>query len=111
LHEPNLSYIKSLSCLPNIEVKIFTIPRLKDRYLPFARVQHCKYLIIDKARMWMGSSNWEPDYFSHTRNFSLLIEGFKPIRSMRQMFLNSWTSNYAEFLDLNKVYRKPYILD
>jgi len=111
LHEPDLSYIKALSLLANIEIKIFTIPRLKDKYLPFARVQHCKYLLVDKERMWLGSSNWEPDYFACARNVSLLIEGSAPVKTMRQMFLNSWTSNYAEFLDINKQYRRPYIFD
>ncbi len=110
-HEPDISYLKSLSLLANIEVKILSIPRLKEKYLPFARVQHCKYLVIDKARVWLGSSNWEPDYFVCTRNVSLLMEGTQTAKTLRQMFLNSWTSNYAEFIDVTKNYRRPYIFD
>ena len=110
-HEPNISYLKSLSMLQNVEVKILTIPRLKEKYLPFARVQHCKYLVIDREKSWLGSSNWEPDYFLATRNISLLMTGKKTTMTLRQMFLNSWTGEYAEFIDVNKQYRRPYIMD
>ncbi len=111
LHEPNISFLKSLSMIQNVEIKILTIPRLKDKYLPFSRVQHCKYLVIDKEKSWLGSSNWEPDYFVATRNISLLMTGKKTTMTLRQMFLNSWTSDYSEVLDASRQYKRPYIFD
>jgi phosphatidylserine/phosphatidylglycerophosphate/cardiolipin synthase-like enzyme len=111
MHEPNISFLKSISMIPNIEVKLFTIPRLKKQYLPFARVQHCKYLVIDKEKAWLGSSNWEPDYFLRSRNVSMLIQGFETTITLRQMFLNSWTSKYAEFIDSKKQYKRPQVMD
>jgi phosphatidylserine/phosphatidylglycerophosphate/cardiolipin synthase-like enzyme len=109
--QPNVDYLKSISVLPNVEVKFLTIPRLKDKYMPFSRVQHCKYLMIDKEKSWLGSSNWEPDYFLRSRNVSILMEGYAATARLRQMFLNSWTSEYAQYIDVTKDYPKPQVMD
>jgi len=111
MKNPNINYLKSISMLPNIEVKLMTIPRLKERYLPYARVSHCKYLVIDKARAWIGSSNWEPDYFFNSRNVSAIIEGAAPVLKLREIFLNSWTAEYSQYIEPMKNYRQPQITD
>lgn len=106
-----IHFLKSLSFIPNIEVKIMTIPRLKDKYLPFARVSHCKYLVIDKSKCWLGSSNWEPDYFFNTRNISSIMEGAAPTVKLRQIFLNSWTAEFSEYIEPMRNYPAPQIMD
>lgn len=108
---PNIDYLKSLSLIPNIEVKIMSIPRLVDKYVPFSRVSHCKYIISDKAKCWLGSSNFEPDYFINSRNVSSIMTGFTPTVKLREFFFNSWTSDYVEYIDPSKEYRLPQILD
>jgi phosphatidylserine/phosphatidylglycerophosphate/cardiolipin synthase-like enzyme len=108
---PNIDYLKSISLIPNIEVKIMSIPRLKDKYIPFSRVSHCKYIISDKAKCWLGSSNFEPDYFFNSRNVSSIMIGAAPTIKLREFFLNSWTSAYASFIDVTKEYKMPQIMD
>ncbi len=107
--EPSISFLKSLALIPNIEVKISSLPRLKNKFIPFARVQHCKYLIVDRDKLWLGTTNWEPDYFLASRNMSVVIEGKSTNKKLRDVFFNSWTAPYAEYVDVAKKYIPPTI--
>ncbi len=109
--EPSISFIKSLSSMPNIEVKISSIPRLKERFIPFARVSHCKFMVVDNDKAWIGTTNWEPDYFLGSRNMSIVIQGKKPNLKLRELFFNSWTQDYSEYVDVSKKYIPPQISD
>jgi phospholipase D3/4 len=50
-----------------IRVKLFTVPAFTPAQaaIPFARVNHNKYLVTDKAG-YIGTSNWSADYFIST---------------------------------------------
>src|SRR5262249_26536125 len=48
--------LKSLQVLPNVTVKLVTIPAWSGGYVPFARVIHAKYLVVDGERSWVGTS-------------------------------------------------------
>ena len=109
--EPAISYIKSLSCFPNISVKLTTIPRLNEKFIPFARVSHCKFMVVDNQNSWIGTTNWEPDYFLASRNMSIIINGNGPNRKLRELFFNTWTQYYAEYVDPSKNYIPPQISD
>jgi len=90
-----LPYLQSLDILPNINVKLGTIPESSEGYISFARVEHCKYMVIDDSLIWIGTSNWSRNYFYNSRNLGLSIENGNVARIMKQIFLKSWDSPYA----------------
>jgi phosphatidylserine/phosphatidylglycerophosphate/cardiolipin synthase-like enzyme len=108
LRSPNVNYLKSLSQVPNVEVKFTTIPRFKERYIPFARVEHSKFIVVDNDKAWVSSSNLEPNYFKKSRNVGLVILGRSVAGKLRQVFLDSWTSPYASYIEPEKEYRPPH---
>ena len=108
---PDIDYIKSLSVTPNIEVKMIIIPRLKEKFLSFARVCHAKYMVADGENIWIGSSNWQPGYFTSSRNVGAAISGRKIGKDIKRIFLDYWTSEYASGIDPAREYEKPQVSD
>jgi phosphatidylserine/phosphatidylglycerophosphate/cardiolipin synthase-like enzyme len=92
-----------------IEVRIFTIPQWSKGFVPFARVAHAKYCAVDAARGWVGTSNWEPDYFYKSRNVGLLLEGGALPPRLDAFFRENWTSPYAAPFDRSRDYAPPRI--
>jgi len=90
-----LPYLQSLGLLPNLTVRLSTIPESSAGYLPFARVEHCKYMVVDDNFTWLGTSNWARNYFYNSRNLGLLIENRTMTNRLRDIFLKSWESPYA----------------
>nr|HRD18469.1 phospholipase D-like domain-containing protein [Candidatus Neomarinimicrobiota bacterium] len=90
-----LPYLQSLDILPNINLKISSIPEYSAGYIPFARVEHCKYMITDESLCWIGTSNWSRNYFYDSRNLGLKIENATFAKTLRNIFLKSWDSPYA----------------
>jgi len=90
-----LPYLQSLDILPNINLKISSIPEYSAGYIPFARVEHCKYMIVDESLSWIGTSNWSRNYFYDSRNLGLKIENATFAKTLRNIFLKSWDSPYA----------------
>ncbi|MDD5065584.1 MAG: phospholipase D-like domain-containing protein [bacterium] len=109
--EPNISFIKSLAAMPNIEVKASSIPRLEKKFIPFARVSHCKFMVVDRDKAWLGTTNWEPDYYLSSRNMSVVMEGAATNKKLRELFFNTWTQPFSEHIDLSRKYIKPQIGD
>ncbi|CAL1688368.1 unnamed protein product [Lasius platythorax] len=105
---PSESYfLKSLQDLTNsytnvkIEVKRFIVPTNSylDR-IPFARVNHNKYMVTDEAA-YIGTSNWSGDYFIDTAGIGTVFEsvGRQNRDNIRQqlenIFHRDWYSNYS----------------
>ncbi|RWR99733.1 hypothetical protein B4U79_00758 [Dinothrombium tinctorium] len=91
-----------------IDVKIFTVPPLPNIEIPFARVNHNKYMVTDE-HAFIGTSNWSADYFVNTGGVSLVVKnGFtnkNDIRSqLEQLFLRDWNSNYTSSLTKSNYY-------
>src|SRR5262249_18568894 len=42
--------LKSLTVLPHVTVKLLTLPPASAGFVPYARVAHAKYLVVDGAR-------------------------------------------------------------
>ena len=91
-------YLKDLSQVPNIEVKFSDIPEWSGGYVSFARVEHCKYLVIDSAKCWLGTANWEKSYFYYTRNVGIVAWNKKITNILRNIFLKSWNGPYTELI-------------
>lgn len=101
--------LQSLEALPGIEVKLVTIPPWSGGFIPFARVVHAKYLVIDDDKAWVGTSNWEKDYFFASRNVGLIIEGRGIAATLNSFFLDGWNGPYATAVDPCATYTPPRI--
>lgn len=104
---PALAYLKSLAVLPNIEIKIVTLPVASTGFIPFARVIHSKTMIIDGKLGWVGTSNWAGGYFDLSRNLEVVLRNEKMAQRLLALHEQTWTSAYAQPLDINKDYPKP----
>ncbi len=103
--------LKELQEVPNIEVRILTPPEWSGGFIPYARVIHSKYMVVDGARSWVGTSNWERGYFYDSRNMGLVIEGAAIGGRLGRYFENGWTSEYTEPVDPAREYETPHIAD
>jgi len=94
---------------PRIAVRILTIPQASAGFIPFARVAHAKYCAVDGSRGWVGTGNWEPDYFFVSRNVGLVFDGGEVPRQLDAFFRTSWDSPYAAPFDRARDYQPPRI--
>ncbi len=104
---PGIESLKSLQVFPNIEIKISSIPEWSGGFIPYARVEHCKYMVVDTQRVWLGTSNWSYSYFHTSRNLALVMSGKWSARLVHRIFRKSWTSPYCQPLDVCKQYIPP----
>lgn len=85
-----LKALQALARVPGIEVKLSTVPEWSGGYIPFARVEHCKYVVVDTLWTWVGTSNWSPDYFHASRNLAVTMRNRPIARDARAIFEASW---------------------
>lgn len=104
-----LMWYKSLNAVQSpalsgggIQVKMFKVPSF-DKFqakIPYARVKHDKYLVTDNG-LFIGTSNWSPDYFINTCGASFVIKPHDMrqnntiVNEMQALFLRDWTSDYS----------------
>jgi phosphatidylserine/phosphatidylglycerophosphate/cardiolipin synthase-like enzyme len=105
----DIPHLKSLQILPNIEIRISTIPQHSSGFIPYARVEHCKFMVVDSEFLWLGTSNWSWSYFHNSRNLGLVIQSSKANKTVHEIFWKSWTSAYCETLDPGREYTPPQI--
>jgi len=96
--------IQDLSKVKNIEIKFGAIPEHSSGFIPYARVEHCKYFIADNNISWISSANWERGYFYGSRNTTIVIDNKKVNTALKNVFMFDWKSKYTEFVDANKTY-------
>lgn len=102
--------LESLRALdPRIEVRILTVPQWSGGFVPFARVAHAKYCAVDASRGWVGTGNWERDYFFKSRNVGLIVEGGPVPHQLDAFFEGNWNSPYAAPFDRSRDYTPPRI--
>ncbi len=97
-------YLKSLQVLPDIDIKLSTIPEYSGGYISFARVEHCKMMTVDDEITWIGTSNWRKNYFYNSRNLGVVINSKTINTKITEIFDKSWDSDYTELIDINKKY-------
>ncbi|XP_036404160.1 uncharacterized protein pld7 isoform X2 [Megalops cyprinoides] len=101
-----------LSC--NIGVKVFEVTSTEEqKQIPFARVNHAKYMVTDRAA-YIGTSNWSANYFTQTAGVGLVVnqtgidvgEGQQTVQSqLQEVFQRDWKSEYARELSHDDVER------
>ncbi len=101
--------LQALHAPPGLIVKLATIPRWSGGFIPYARVVHAKYMVVDGQSSWLGTSNWERNYFTETRNVGLIVEGAAFARELERFFADLWTSPYAAEVDPRAAYTPPPI--
>jgi phosphatidylserine/phosphatidylglycerophosphate/cardiolipin synthase-like enzyme len=99
--------LQSLEPLPHVDVKLVTIPPWSGGFVPYARVIHAKYLVVDGENAWVGTSNFEQDYFTASRNVGLIIEGGALPKRLDAFFLDGWNAPYAKEVDPCATYTPP----
>lgn len=97
-------FIKSLSTEKNIEIKFSSIPEYSTGFIPYSRVEHCKYFISDNSISWISSSNWEWSYFNNSRNATIVTDNIKINEELEKVFYRSWDSNFTEKIDIDRKY-------
>jgi phosphatidylserine/phosphatidylglycerophosphate/cardiolipin synthase-like enzyme len=106
---PGIDYLKSLQCVPGIEVRMVTIPEASSGFIPFARVTHAKYLTVDGRRFWLGTSNWEKSYFTTSRNVGVVADHPGITQELDRSFHRVWSSPYSYLVDPAATYEPPRI--
>ncbi len=96
--------LKSLSTEPNVELAFSCIPRWTGGYVSFARVEHCKFIVADGERSWLGTSNCEKGYFYSLRNLGVLCESRTLAGRLTAIFDKSWSSSFMDSISSDKVY-------
>jgi phosphatidylserine/phosphatidylglycerophosphate/cardiolipin synthase-like enzyme len=104
---PAVDHLKSLSLIPNIEVRIVTIPEHSSGFIPYARVIHAKSMIIDDKTLWIGTSNWSRHYFDTMRNVELIVKRPPLAEQARDVHESLWSSPYAAPIDVTRSYPRP----
>jgi phosphatidylserine/phosphatidylglycerophosphate/cardiolipin synthase-like enzyme len=103
-----LPYLKSLAVLPNVEVKIVTLPEAKQGFIPYARVIHSKTMEIDGQVAWVGTSNWLGGYFDNSRNLEVVMRSEAMAKRVGDLHEQLWDGPYAKALDVTSEYPQPH---
>lgn len=103
---PQLQHLRSLALIPNVEIRVATLPLSKDGYIPYSRVIHSKYLVVDGKTLWLGTSNWAGGYLDDSRNVEAVVKDEALAKRVLDVHAQLWSSSYAEPLDLAKDYPK-----
>ena len=86
--------LRDLAAHAHVRVRCSRVPEWSGGYIPFGRVEHCKYMVADDMG-WVGTSNWEPSYFLTTRNVGLTMRDHAFAESLRRIFRNDWNATSA----------------
>ncbi len=109
--ESMLPYALSLAAVPGIDVRFTTIPEWSGGFVPYARVEHAKYLVADDETCWIGTSNWTRSGFHECRNISLFFHGTPVAARVIEFFELSWSGPYAREADPCLAYEAPRIAE
>ena len=101
-----LPHLKALTLIPNLEVKVASIPEAKEGHIPFSRTIHSKYLVVDGTQLALGTSNWEEGYFTESRNIELIFRDSPLAVQAVRIFDRLWDSRYTFALDPMRTYEK-----
>ncbi|XP_074534772.1 5'-3' exonuclease PLD3 [Halichoeres trimaculatus] len=107
-------FLKSLASVHDpkskldVQVKLFVVPATPEqKEIPFARVNHNKYMVTDKIA-YIGTSNWSGDYFVSTAGSALVVnqtasESPEPTvqSQLKDVFERDWSSAYSTPLTEN----------
>ncbi|WP_397457303.1 phospholipase D-like domain-containing protein [Pseudomonas lurida] len=103
-----LPYLKSLAVLPNVQIKIVTLPQAKQGFIPYARVIHSKTMEIDGQVAWIGTSNWLGGYLDNSRNLEVVMHSEAMAKRVGELHKQLWDGPYARALNVTEEYPEPH---
>lgn len=109
LREPMQAYLKSLALMPGIEVRYSALPEAPQGFIPYARVEHCKYAVADGRVSYIGTGNWSWSYFATTVDASLFIAGTGPAQTLAGIFERDWKGPYVHLIEPGGHYAPPRV--
>lgn len=89
-------WLVSLAAVPNVEIRVVTIPQAAEGPIPFARVIHTKTMEIDGKVAWVGTSNWEGGYLDNSRNVEVVLRDTGMANRIERMHEALWDSPYVK---------------
>jgi phosphatidylserine/phosphatidylglycerophosphate/cardiolipin synthase-like enzyme len=95
----SMAALEALQVTENITVLLATIPDWSGGCVPFGRVVHAKYCVVDGERAWVGTSNWEKSYFHTSRNLGLVMDDPTIAGQLDRFFEHIAGSEYVEPVD------------
>jgi phosphatidylserine/phosphatidylglycerophosphate/cardiolipin synthase-like enzyme len=101
------AYLKSLAMMPNVEIRLVTIPEALTGPIPYARLTHSKTMSIDGKVAWIGTSNWSGGYLDASRNLEIVLRNVEMAQRIAATHEQMWNSAYAQPLDINRDYAVP----
>ncbi len=87
--------LRDLAALQGVGLRLVSIPEHSGGFIPFARVIHAKYMVVDHEHSWLGTSNWERGYFFKSRNVGVIMTGDGMADRLEHFFRTTWFSSYA----------------
>jgi phosphatidylserine/phosphatidylglycerophosphate/cardiolipin synthase-like enzyme len=106
-----VEWLKALAASPGVEVRFLNIPEWSGGFVPFSRTIHAKYMVVDARAFWIGTSNWERDYFYRGRNVGLIGESPAVGSQFDAFFEHGWSSEYAETVRCDAEYTPPRVAE
>ena len=97
----NMKDLKRLAQVENFEARMIEIPEHSTGFVPYSRTIHSKFMIVDDADTWLGTSNWGGDYFYKSRNVGIIAHNKTLNAELTQSFEHYWNSKYAIVVDPN----------
>lgn len=101
--------LQRLARTSKLELRFLSIPAWSGGFIPFARVGHAKLMVVDGMRGWVGTSNWERDYFYQSRNVGLILEDEALAKQLAMFFATAWRSPLAAPVDPAATYVAPRV--
>lgn len=105
----DIEHLKSLQVLPNVEVRVATVPPWSGGFIPFARVHHAKSLTVDGRWAWVGTSNWSRSYFFAGRHHGLVVDGAPFAAQVDDVFDRVWNAPWTAPVDPARDYPAPRV--
>lgn len=102
--QPGQRWLQSLAVVPGVQVRMVTIPQASSGFVPFSRVVHAKYAVVDDQVLWVGTSNWQGGYFNESRNVELVLRLPALAGQAAAIHAQLWASPYAQPLEACREY-------
>jgi len=93
--QPGQRWLQSLACVPNVQIRMVTIPQAKRGFIAFARTVHAKFMVVDGSLLWLGTSNWQGGYLNESRNVELVLRLPALAAQAAAIHAQLWASRYA----------------
>jgi phosphatidylserine/phosphatidylglycerophosphate/cardiolipin synthase-like enzyme len=101
----SVEQFKELIQIPGIEVRYSSIPQASTGCIPYSRLVHSKFMVVDDDTLFVSTSNWEKGYFYATRDVDLIFRNRKDLNTEGQMIFDQlWSGQYVHAIEPNGTY-------